>query len=109
MPAIQFDRDEMAGWYARRHLTTDPAIRVLYYLPAGAPEREIRFLEVNDQLAVREDDPMEPIDFGVDIDGADPHSLTVLDVTPAQWEKIHNGILSLPNGWSLDGAVTFSR
>ncbi len=109
MPAIQFNRDEMARWYAQRHLRTDPGIRTLYYLPAGAPEREIRFLEVNDLLAVREDDPMQPIDFGVDIGGEDAHTLMVLDVTPAQWENIRDHRLSLPDGWSLDGAVSFSR
>jgi hypothetical protein len=109
MPAIQFNRDEMAQWYAQRHLSTDPGIRMVYYLPAGSPEREIRFLEVNELLAVREGDPLEPIDFGVDIGGEDAHTLMVLDVTPAQWDNIRNHTLSLPHGWSLDGAIPFRR
>jgi len=109
MPATQFNKDEMARWYAKRHLTTDPGIQTVYYLPAGAPEREIRFLEVNDLLAVREDDPLEPIDFGVDIGGVDAHTLMVLDVTPAQWDRIRDRRLSLPDGWSLDGAISFPR
>ena len=109
MSVVQFNKDEMARWYADRHLKTDPGIVAVYYLPTGAPEREIRFLEVNELMAVRKNDPLEPIDFGVDIDGADAHRLMVLDVTPAQWERIRKNELQLPRDWSLDGAVVFSR
>jgi hypothetical protein len=42
-----FDRDQQAKWYARRHLETDSGVVEIHYLPAGAPPREIRFLEVN--------------------------------------------------------------
>jgi hypothetical protein len=99
----------MASWYANRHLQTDPGILAVYYLPAGTPAREIRFLEVNELMAVRDNDPLEPIDFGVDVGGADAHALMVLDVTPAQWEKIRRNELRLPDGWSLDGAISFPR
>ena len=109
MSVIQFDKEQMARWYAGRHLETDPGIQAVYYLSAGAPDREIRFLEVNELMAVRDNDPLEPIDFGIDIGGADAHRLMVLDVTPAQWEKITGGGLQLPEGWSLDGAIPFSR
>ena len=109
MPVVQMSKDELARWYARRHLSTDPGIRAVYYLAAGAPDREIRFLEINELMAVRENDPLEPIDFGIDIDGAGSHTLLVLDVTPAQWERIRGGELPLPSGWSLDGAVSFSQ
>ncbi len=109
MSVAQYNREEMARWYARRHLTTDPGIRTVYYLPGGAPEREIRFVEVNDLMAVRENDPLEPIDFGVDVGGADSHTLLVLDVTVAQWDKIRRGELALPDGWTLDNATPFSR
>ena len=109
MSVAQFNREEMARWYAGRHLKTDPGIRTVYYLPAGAPEREVRFLEINDLMAVRENDPLEPIDFGVDIGGTEAHTLLVLDVTPAQWERIRRRELPLPDGWSLDNAIPFSR
>jgi len=81
----------------------------VYYLPRGSPEREIRFLEINDLMAVRKNDPLEPIDFGVDIGGTEPHTLLVLDVTPDQWERIRSGGLPLPDAWSLDNAISFSR
>ena len=55
----------MARWYAKQHLKTDPRIRSVYYLPANAPDREIRFVEINELVADRRDDTLEPIDFGV--------------------------------------------
>jgi hypothetical protein len=109
MSQNHFNRDEMARWYATRHLKTDPGIRDVYYLPADAPEREIRIVEINDLIADRDKDPLEPIDFGVDVGGTTAHILMVLDVTPAQWEKISKKELHLPKGWSLNGAIHFSR
>ena len=50
-----------------------------------------------------------PIDFGVDIGGAEAHTLYVLDVTPAQWEDIQEGETPLPAGWTLEGAQDLSR
>ncbi len=99
----------MARWYAGRHMKTDTGTRDIYYLPEGAPGREIRLLEINEQIADRDESPLEPIDFGVDVGGVDAHTLMVLDVTPAQWERIAKKELDLPNGWSLKGSIPFSR
>lgn len=104
-----FDRDAMARWYAQRHLKTDTGIRSVYYLPKQASEREIRFLEVNDLIVERGKNPLEPIDFGVDIGSETAHSLFVLDVTPSQWDRIRTNALHLPPGWTLDGATVFAR
>ena len=104
-----FNRDEMARRYATRHLRTDPGIATVFYLPAEAPEREIRFVEINELIADRDQDPVEPIDFGVDVGSATAHKLMVVDVTPAQWEKIDRREIPLPRGWSLDGATPFTR
>jgi hypothetical protein len=84
----------------------DGVVRILY-LPTNAPPREIRFLEVN--RMVSETTPPEPIDFGVDIGGADAHTLYVLDVTPAQWEVLQRGEMALPDGWTLEGSRELRR
>ncbi len=104
-----FSRDAWAREYAESHLRTDPGTIDVFYLPTNAPEREIRLLEINDLIAVRESDPIDPIDFGVDSDGDQPHRLLVVDVTPGQWVRIQSGQIPLPPGWSLDGKVIFSR
>lgn len=102
-----FDRDAQARWYAKRHFDIDSGVVQIYYLPTNAPPREIRFLEVNRLIA--EMTELEPIDFGVNIDGADGHTLIVLDVTPAQWEAIREGRLALPAGWTLERAQELGR
>ncbi len=102
-------RDDMAAWYAKRHLETDPGIRDVYYLSADAPAEEIRLVEVNELIAVLDKAPLEPIDFGVDVGGAAAHRLMVLDVTPSQWDQISSGKLPLPATWSLAGAAHFGR
>jgi hypothetical protein len=102
-----FNRDSWAHFSAKRHLSIDNGIDEIYYLPKNSPEREIRFLEVN--RLVSEMSPLAPIDFGVDIGGADEHKLFVLDVTPAQWEQIKSGTLALPDDWALEGKQRFDR
>jgi hypothetical protein len=109
MPAILFDRDSMAQWYANEHIKTDPGVRSVYYLPTDAPEREIRFIEINDLIGDQNDDALEPIDFGVDRGMETEHTLLVLDVTPNQWDRIMQSSLRLPSGWSLHGAIPFGR
>src|SRR5688500_17784468 len=101
-----FDRAVRAEGYARDHLKTVPGTTAVYYLPGGAPEREIRLLEVNDLLE-EFNRPLGPIDSGGSADGPDAHKLYVVDVTPAQWDRIRRGGLSLPPGWTLDGAVHY--
>ena len=109
MPALQFDRDATAMWYAREHLKTDPGVREIYYLPSNAPDHEIRFVEVNDMIAEQTDDALEPVDFGVDRGMDSEHALLVLDVTPSQWDRIRTGSLKLPPTWSLESAVQYLK
>lgn len=99
----------MARWYANEHLKTDPGIKAVYYLPLDASEREIRFIEINCLIGDRNDDSLEPIDFGVDTGTESEHTLFVLDVTPSQWERIRTQELSLPADWNLDGMVHYSN
>lgn len=105
MAVTQFDRDALAKWYARQHLKVDDAIREIYYLPTNAPEREIRLVEVNQGIIEQVDQALEPLDFGVDVGAENSHQLIVLDVTPAQWDRIERRELMLPPDWHLDGAV----
>jgi len=100
----------MARWYASQHFKTDPGIVSIYYLTKDASDREIRFLEINELLAERDETTLEPVDFGVDTGSASEHKLYVLDVTPAQWEMIRRNdpAVSLPQGWSLDEAQAFT-
>ena len=103
-----FDREGLARWYAKRHFAIDIGVQRIFFLPKNVPPREIRLLEVNGMIP--ETTPLEPIDFGVDIDSPEAHTLYVLDITPAQWESIQSqGLPPLPAGWTLDDVQEISR
>ena len=38
-----------------------------------------------------------------------PVPALVGDITPGEWEKIKNGLIALPKGWSLDDIEVFER
>jgi hypothetical protein len=102
-----FERDKFAKWYAKRHFDTDAGVVRIFFLPKNAPPREIRLLEINRMIS--ETMPPAPIDFGVDIGGAEAHTLYVLDVTPGQWEAIQRKEIALPPDWTLEGIQELGR
>jgi hypothetical protein len=108
MPITDFDRDSWAKWYAEQHLKTDPGVGSVFYLPANSGQREIRFVEVNVLMGNRNDNELEPIEFGVDAGSETEHRLFILDVTPDQWNRIQEHKLDLPDGWTLEDAIAFT-
>lgn len=107
MTPTTFDRGAMAQWHANQHLTYDPGVREIHFLPGNAHDREIRFVEVNDQIIERPNASREALNFGVD-DG-DGLTLWVIDVTPGQWERILRQELPLPPQWMLAGRTSYRR
>lgn len=107
MSFATFDRDSMARWHADRQMATDPEVEDIYYLKTNAPDREVRLIEVNSQIVPRDEDPIHPLDFGVDRGGETDHKLLIADVTPGQWAEIESGKISLPDGWTLEGAIHY--
>lgn len=90
--------DQFADWLARRHLATDAAIERVVYLPTGAPENEIRLLEVNRFLNQADTQPIEPLDFTPEMDL--PYRVFVADITSDQWDRVQReGDAVLPPGW----------
>jgi hypothetical protein len=108
MATVAFDRDGMAEWYATQHLKVDDGIAEVIYLPTNADNREIRFLEINKDM-LDADDTLEPINFGVDMGDGNEHVLWVIDVSADQYDRIRNGSLPLPAGWSLESRRAFTR
>ena len=104
-----FSRDSWAEMYAQRHLDTDAGIQQICYLADQSPENEIRFVEINDMLSLRETGLLEPLDFGVDVGGTHPHRLLVLDITPEEWEQVKLKPDLLPAGWSLKGMKIYRQ
>src|SRR5262249_19801721 len=101
-------RDEIAEWVAKRHMGADGGIEQVWFLHAGSPADEIRLLEVSERFT-GEAAKIEPIDFGLDLDGP-KYKLLVADVSVEQLEKIKaDPAKSLPNDWKIDGAIIWGR
>ena len=106
-PSPQATRDEYANWLAHRHLSSDAALDLVVYLPAGV-EDEIHLLEVNRLLNISDSDVIEPLDFSPDTDLR--FKIFVADVTTDQWERIKGPSDSiLPSGWNLTDHKIFRR
>lgn len=101
------DRDAVAEWLAKKHLSVDSGIREVWYLPTGAPTDEIRLLELSDRI-VGAEEVVEPIDFGLDVEGI-KFRLVVADITSEQLERFKRDPSRLPLGWSLEGNRRLSR
>jgi hypothetical protein len=99
-------KDSFVEWIARHHFAIDKGIKKILYLPTGAPEKEVRLLEVNELANIPENGTVEAFDFMPDIEGVD-YSLFVADVTPKQLDAIIQGKLLLPKEWRLEGHVAF--
>jgi hypothetical protein len=101
-------REEIAEWVANRHMGADGGIHQVWFLHSGSPADEIRLLEVSERFT-GEAAKIEPIDFGLDIDGA-KYKLLVADVSAQQLEKIKaDPAKSLPNDWKIDDSRIWSR
>ena len=108
-PTTGLDRDAFAGWLAHRHMANDIGIVRVVYLPHGAPEDEVRLLEINRLSNVPDPDVIEPLDFSPDLDGV-PYTVFVADITNDQWDRLRAGTgLGLPAGWSLTNAMIMPR
>jgi hypothetical protein len=108
-PDPQAGPEQFARWLAQRHMSSDAAIERVVYLPSGAPNNQVRLLEVNRFLHPTEDEAIEPLDFTPD--NLDlPFKVFVADVTRGQWERIkQEPMATLPAGWRLEGNQIYSR
>ncbi len=85
-----------------------PVLERVIYLPTGAPDKEIRLLEVNRLLNPPDPDIIEPLDFTPDADP--PFKIFVADITMDQWEQVQRAPETiLPSGWKLEGNQVFTR
>jgi hypothetical protein len=99
-------RGQVARWLAIRHLATDAALERVIYLPANAPDNEIRLLEVN-RLLNPPDDAIEPLEFTPVWDL--PYRVFVADITSDQWDRLRQNPGVLPPGWDLRDSQVILR
>lgn len=104
---VDNSRDQVAAWVARKHFIVDYSVREVWYLPHGAPEDEIRLLELNDQT-VGNESRVSAIDFGLDVEGSQ-FKLMIADISSDQLDQIKQNLLPLPPKWSLEEKTVWRR
>ena len=108
MSEVTQERAAFAIWLARQHLRFDSRLTQVVYLPFGAPEDEVRLLEVNTDLYPEPGSPIVPVETTPAVTDL-PFRVWVADVTPYEWNQIQANPGLLPPGWSLEGRQTIRR
>ena len=105
MSEVTQQRAAFAEWLARQHLGFDKRLTLVVHLPGGAPEDEVRLLEVNTGLFPEPGNPIVPVETTPAVRDL-PFRVWVADITPEEWEQIQTHPGLLPAGWSLEGRQT---
>lgn len=96
------ERSAFAEWLARQHLRFDSRLTQVIHLPAGAPDDEVRLVEVNTGLYPEPGSPIISVETTPAISNL-PFRVSVADVTPEEWNRIQTDPQLLPTGWGLEG------
>jgi hypothetical protein len=98
----------VAEWVAKRHMGADGGINQVWFLHSGSPADEIRLLEISERFT-GETTRIEPIDFGLDVDGK-KYRLRVADVSMDRLNKIKDDpARTLPKDWKIEEAQIWDR
>lgn len=108
MSQVTQDRAAFASWLARQHLRFDSRLTKVVYLPTGAPEDEVRLLEINTGLYQEPGSAIVPIETTPAVRDL-PFRVWIADITPDEWEQIQANPGLLPAGWSLEGIQTIRK
>jgi hypothetical protein len=108
MSEVTREKAAFAEWLARQHLRFDSRLTQAIYLPAGAPDDEVRLLEVNTGLYPEPGELIKPIETTPAVRDL-PFRVRVADVTPEEWQRIQKNPDLLPAGWNLEGNLIIRR
>lgn len=97
------DKDEIANQLAQKHYQVEPGISKIYRLTStpsleAYPEEPIKLLEVNEDTIPA---GIMPLGFDPAPTNGIPFSCVIIEVTPAEMDRIQARELPLPRGWTL--------
>jgi hypothetical protein len=96
--------EEFVKSLVQLHFEADGAVEQIVWIESDE-EKQIRLIEVNRTALPNQN--LEVFRFAPS--GDVPFPTFIADVTPAEWKKIQNGEIALPEGWSLGKAHVFQR
>ena len=101
--AVADDKAEVARTMAKKHYQAEGGLQRIFRL-TGSPEAEVRpvepikLLEVN---AFTVASGILPVSFGPAPASGIPYASVIVEVSPAEFNKIQTQELALPKGWAL--------
>ena len=101
------NKNEEARQLAEAHYRVEPGITQIFRITGAAdvesrPNEPIKLLEVNEFTSPS---GIMPLQFGPAPASGFHFPSVIVEVTPAEFEKIQRHELSLPNGWSVGDPV----
>ena len=108
MSEVTQERAAFAIWLARQHLRFDSRLTQVVYLPTGAPEDEVRLLEVNTGLYPEPGSPIVPVETTPAVTER-PFRVWVADVTPDEWNQIQAKPGLLPLWLEFGGKADYRK
>jgi hypothetical protein len=96
--------EEIVRHLARKHFHLEKGIERFIWFKNGE-KQEIHLIEIN-QNTIPEG---AVIPFYLRPTSERPLPILIGDITPDEWEKVKNGLMPLPEGWSLDHIEIIER
>ncbi len=98
------DKNEVAKKLAQKHYEIEPGITRIFKLRdkpefEGLSSTPIKLLEINIDTAPS---GIMPLHFGPMPRSGIPYPSVIVEVTPAEFERIQVQDLKLPEGWTID-------
>lgn len=82
---------------AKKHRMLDPDVAYIFMVAGD----ELRLIEVT--ASVGDSDEAIPVRFAARPELGTPIAYHVMLLAPTEWDRVREGVLALPEGWSLDG------
>jgi len=89
---------------ARKHFQLEEGIDRFIWFKNGEQD-EIRLIEIN-RNGIPEG---AVVPFYLEPTEEAPLPILIGDITPDEWQKVRQGIIPLPEGWSLENSETITR
>lgn len=90
---------EVAKELAKAHREEDPATTAIYLSEAPG---EVRLIEVSGSVGSAGPKEVLPFRFAERPDQGIDYPSVVILLSPQEWEAVHRGELSLPQGWDMN-------
>ncbi len=98
-------KDQVAARLAETHYILESGIRHIFRIRSDATEdgaaEPIKLLEVNADTVPS---GILPVYFGPREEGGIPYATVIVDVTPAEFDRLQAHDLALPDGWRVGEA-----